>query len=149
MKVTRQARGARGLSPRVRGKLQYKSGGDPKGGSIPACAGEAGGVKESCCLREVYPRVCGGSDAAAKILLPSGGLSPRVRGKPPSAAPIPTMRRSIPACAGEAPSTTPPSRNRKVYPRVCGGSGGEGYGKPSALGLSPRVRGKRPFLLYR
>ena len=114
----------KGLSPRVRGKCR----GIPLPGlnqrSIPACAGEAGGVPHSggrgagsipACAGEayravsspqrsgVYPRVCGGSPGyplTPGIFL---GLSPRVRGKRASPPPSQEYPRSIPACAGEAP----------------------------------------------
>ena len=50
--------------------------------------------------------------------------------------------RSIPACAGEAStSTLPPSRDA-VYPRVCGGSVRTRGARTGDGGLSPRVRGK-------
>ena len=49
----------------------------------------------------VYPRVCGGTEAAMTPRQRPKGLSPRVRGNPRfSIRPIPEDR-SIPACAGE------------------------------------------------
>ena len=55
--------------------------------SIPACAGEPmiGEVMEA--LGTVYPRVCGGTDALEGNRGQTGGLSPRVRGNPPSLSP--------------------------------------------------------------
>ena len=50
-------------------------------GSIPACAGEAAAFLCPQGLAEVYPRVCGGSAAAARRRSLMLGLSPRVRGK--------------------------------------------------------------------
>ena len=48
---------------------------------------------------------------------------------------------SIPAYAGEPPGQGIGIRNRKVYPRVCGGT--ESLVVPAAAleGLSPRMRG--------
>ena len=50
-----------GLSPRVRGNLGRKGQIAHGNGSIPACAGEPVRKGEPECLREVYPRVCGGT----------------------------------------------------------------------------------------
>ena len=50
-----------GLSPRVRGKRCAVHNAGQQLRSIPACAGEAGGVGWRCACRQVYPRVCGGS----------------------------------------------------------------------------------------
>ena len=51
------------------------------------------------------------------------------------------VKGSIPACAGE-PSTKAAAIPRAVvYPRVCGGTQGDGLKGDLARGLSPRVRG--------
>ena len=50
-------------------------------GSIPACAGEAGGRWLRAVRVWVYPRVCGGSGRAFSASGKFLGLSPRVRGK--------------------------------------------------------------------
>ena len=78
---TAPRRGQRvGLSPRVRGNpIDLR----PAGAmlrSIPACAGEPLSIR--CCpaSSKVYPRVCGGTAAAASPHLAHQGLSPRVRG---------------------------------------------------------------------
>ena len=50
-----------GLSPRVRGN-PLVLGIEPDGnGSIPACTGEPGSAGRACRIREVYPRVYGGT----------------------------------------------------------------------------------------
>ena len=71
-----------GLSPRVRGKPFFDEWAGVVGGSIPACAGEAGRRLACGVIGWVYPRVCGGSGPAIIFTSPAGGLSPRVRGKP-------------------------------------------------------------------
>ena len=48
---------------------------------------------------------------------------------------------TIPACAGEPPSTPPPSPSVRDYPRVCGGTALAGHHSTRRWGLSPRVRG--------
>ena len=70
----------KGLSPRVRGNPIPPAHHAAPGGSIPACAGEPTASSRSHPVREVYPRVCGGT-----VVMPvqhdgTRGLSPRVRG---------------------------------------------------------------------
>ena len=93
-------------------------------------------------LARVYPRVCGGSSVALPRPCQRYGLSPRVRGKPPTDAPGHPRRRSIPACAGEAYRRRQKRHWRPVYPRVCGGSSRRRRPSATPAGLSPRVRGK-------
>ena len=54
---------------------------------------------------------------------------------------------SIPACAGEPEHGGMVRRRRRVYPRVCGGTGNAVVDTDSAEGLSPRVRGNRQPLM--
>ena len=92
---------ATGLSPRGRGKLGMCPPSIMTGGSIPAWAGETtfcGGPTGWCW---VYPRVGGGNGGAAGGGRRRGGLSPRGRGKPVTESACSTLRRSIPAWAGE------------------------------------------------
>ena len=71
-----------GLSPRVRGNREYGRDSFASRRSIPACAGEPIPPDHFLCKRQVYPRVCGGTDVAALRSLRNSGLSPRVRGNP-------------------------------------------------------------------
>ena len=86
--------------------------------------------------------MCGGSTAADPLNVANPGLSPRVRGKPPTANCCAGDARSIPACAGEAGRHGKPFGLGEVYPRVCGGSKSGMEAIAKAEGLSPRVRGK-------
>ena len=89
----------------------------------------------------VYPRVCGGTYIGYCRVRMASGLSPRVRGNPGSIVKGEKGERSIPACAGEPFRPPAASPRTRVYPRVCGGTGGRlRYLRP-ATGLSPRVRG--------
>ena len=90
-----------GLSPRVRGNLLQLPRRGVGVGSIPACAGEPGNLRDSIRVLRVYPRVCGGTDPPAMDWTRAAGLSPRVRGNPPYPRSKASSRRSIPACAGE------------------------------------------------
>ena len=111
-----------GLSPRVRGKLDGDIAGGGRGGSIPACAGEAEYQHRQFLLYAVYPRVCGGSRRGTELAAGADGLSPRVRGKPTHMGGGVPASGSIPACAGEANSALAIASIPAVYPRVCGGS---------------------------
>ena len=132
-----------GLSPRVRGNHHTMVHQPGKGRSIPACAGEPSGAFFAARQLKVYPRVCGGTSGLRCKTARPAGLSPRVRGNPLQRRGRGNHQRSIPACAGEpwnCPTTTPCAR---VYPRVCGGTGGGWYEWVHESGLSPRVRGNR------
>ena len=113
---------AAGLSPRVRGNLAEPSDAGRLDGSIPACAGEPVIPFGHQDLFEVYPRVCGGTARDHRDHVVVQGLSPRVRGNLDQAQCQRGNRRSIPACAGEPPSTDSYPVRDKVYPRVCGGT---------------------------
>ena len=132
-----------GLSPRVRGNLDRKTGALQAQRSIPACAGEPGDPAVISEYMPVYPRVCGGTAEAYSSNSGYSGLSPRVRGNLRYAEQHTGKRGSIPACAGEPGRYLGSARQRPVYPRVCGGTGGGGGVQGGSGGLSPRVRGNR------
>ena len=110
-------------------------------GSIPACAGEPATPYVRPPLRTVYPRVCGGTVCRLHPSIISRGLSPRVRGNPVVVAATEGPCRSIPACAGEPRANSPEALDRRVYPRVCGGTNTSRWLSLYVRGLSPRVRG--------
>ena len=140
----RVRRGVRpGLSPRVRGNRIGMPGATCRARSIPACAGEPQATQSASVIREVYPRVCGGTPGDPVRVGHPRGLSPRVRGNRPYAHPEQRRNRSIPACAGEPFSFPPPNRRIAVYPRVCGGTLSKSSRTSGSQGLSPRVRGNR------
>ena len=134
---------AYGLSPRVRGNPVQMDVVLVLQGSIPACAGEpiAWAVRRRA--RAVYPRVCGGTAHLDIQVVPSNGLSPRVRGNPGLLTPASVSAGSIPACAGEPSSKRGWSVRTTVYPRVCGGTPAGRTQTPAEYGLSPRVRGNQ------
>ena len=59
------------------------------------------------------------------------GLSPRGRGKPPKGDYNGQDVRSIPAWAGETHNNALKCMYSEVYPRVGGGNGNRGTGKPN------------------
>ena len=111
-----------GLSPPVRGNLQFSIEVGSDRGSIPACAGEPGLSQSLIARSTVYPRLCGGTGITLLAGWLSVGLSPPVRGNHPGCAGDPPLRRSIPACAGEPPAAPFCPDFPPVYPRLCGGT---------------------------
>ena len=73
-----------GLSPRVRGNLQPRQVRHSQLRSIPARAGEPRIDTLQMCMYAVYPRACGGTANSRSISAMKYGLSPRVRGNPPT-----------------------------------------------------------------
>ena len=132
-----------GLSPRVRGNLGRLIRRSVGLRSIPACAGEPYDAAGPSSSPWVYPRVCGGTRAAALSASPPSGLSPRVRGNRCGLWRGLCRRGSIPACAGEPTWNPPTIPTAAVYPRVCGGTILLNRPKSKVEGLSPRVRGNR------
>ena len=130
-----------GLSPRMRGNLPAVTctGGSPR--SIPAYAGEPCLSVGNALVGEVYPRVCGGTVAAADGYDLVCGLSPRMRGNRGQATVISRVVWSIPAYAGEPKKRGCCSLVSAVYPRVCGGTFLRVAAARFCPGLSPRMRG--------
>ncbi len=113
--------------------------------SIPACAGEPTSNIRNGRKARVYPRLCGGTDREKPSDSADSGLSPPVRGNLDPAANRRQREGSIPACAGEPATTTPPTSSQRVYPRLCGGTQPAAGGGGRYRGLSPPVRGNLPF----
>ena len=130
-----------GLSPRLRGNLDYLLRKTVFVGSIPAPAGEPQSAPRTAPRTAVYPRACGGTRPVHSKVKGRQGLSPRLRGNHRKGEYDGLLFRSIPAPAGEPSGPYRSSRHCKVYPRACGGT----WGKPLLTffrqGLSPRLRG--------
>ena len=130
-----------GLSPRVRGNPAELVDRGVDHGSIPACAGEPRPIRSTTTTIGVYPRVCGGTSIINGMPIHNLGLSPRVRGNRHGGVRADLRAGSIPACAGEPIALACRGRWRRVYPRVCGGTGTMRVAWRRSSGLSPRVRG--------
>ena len=116
--------------------------------SIPACAGEPSWCWRSSGLTRVYPRLCGGTYAPLWKNFLSSGLSPPVRGNLAGPFSCGGRGRSIPACAGEPGPDSISRWDRRVYPRLCGGTTAAHDANGYEDGLSPPVRGNlNDFLL--
>ena len=132
-----------GLSPRLRGNRQIDRCISCRMWSIPALAGEPDLRVHRARASRVYPRACGGTPCWASVAEPLSGLSPRLRGNLPGAAPSATPLRSIPALAGEPKSAAYNRRVYAVYPRACGGTSPVPTWTKGVPGLSPRLRGNQ------
>ena len=111
--------------------------------SNPARAGEPPTLPQQNPAVKVYPRACGGTFTTTDATAYTQGLSPRVRGNPEWTTRRAGRSRSIPARAGEPPSTALRDFSHEVYPRVCGGTNSNPSNAAGSFGLSPRVRGNR------
>ena len=85
--------------------------------------------------------MCGGTATSSLPCQYSAGLSPRVRGNPPSGPLVCWRNRTIPACAGEPLTLAIHLAEYGDYPRVCGGTLLFENAVKGEPGLSPRVRG--------
>ena len=109
-----------GSSPRVRGTGNNLLGDGRRVRFIPACAGNRSLVVSQIRLTSVHPRVCGeqvGGDCGCRCCC---GSSPRVRGTVRKFGSKRTVRRFIPACAGNSPRQSSAPGLPTVHPRVCG-----------------------------
>ena len=127
----------------MRGNRSRRASASAGHGSIPAHAGEPGGISDCPRRRWVYPRACGGTAVSRSAETGSGGLSPRMRGNRCAVSPMAGGRRSIPAHAGEPAISNYPGWGTEVYPRACGGTLNYQFLRRSNGGLSPRMRGNR------
>ena len=130
-----------GLSPRLRGNAVHRLRSAFLSGSIPALAGERERMISHCGTPWVYPRACGGTaiNGLGSRLRP--GLSPRLRGNAIRYFGQRHKYGSIPALAGERSACPSSARQRRVYPRACGGTEKIASRSTRLLGLSPRLRG--------
>ena len=87
--------------------------------------------------------MCGGTVINLARKLAEEGLSPRVRGNLSGDQLVRPGMGSIPACAGEPPTSQRSMTAARVYPRVCGGTSRTVSPGSVNSGLSPRVRGNR------
>ena len=132
-----------GSSPRVRGKHHGPPRPGPRARLIPACAGKTVSSSARLSRRRAHPRVCGENVHDAYENAMQMVSSPRVRGKRGIWLGGCRGAGLIPACAGK---TLPPAimfTRFRAHPRVCGENSGVFSAVVTAVGSSPRVRGKR------
>ncbi len=131
-----------GRSPRGRGRPAANPIASLPRRSIPAWAGETEVPPAWVSSKMVDPRVGGGDTPHHHHQGPTGGRSPRGRGRPASAPPRGRWRRSIPAWAGETTAEMRASRTSTVDPRVGGGDNWSAESAKWNPGRSPRGRGR-------
>ena len=130
-----------GLSPHARGNHWVLALVDQGKRSIPARAGQPCTCRWPCSCRPVYPRTRGATRYTTSGTYMSSGLSPHARGNHCVPEGIASFVRSIPARAGQPPSTAPRMSTAAVYPRTRGATGAAALGRPRSKGLSPHARG--------
>ena len=130
-----------GLSPPTRGIPPPPRQAASRPGSIPAYAGDPYGPSPKRRPLEVYPRLRGGSAAAAWFALFGIGLSPPTRGIPRRAPQSVLRQGSIPAYAGDPLGSAVSANRWRVYPRLRGGSYKAVSRSSPKRGLSPPTRG--------
>jgi len=130
-----------GSSPRVRGTALALDVAFLRGRFIPACAGNRPTTRGQLASRPVHPRVCGEQAMSGVVSVEAVGSSPRVRGTAPAPCLARSMRRFIPACAGNSGTVWGCPTRWPVHPRVCGEQPVRGRKRWSFCGSSPRVRG--------
>ena len=130
-----------GLSPRLRGNQIIPGKPFFRDGSIPAPAGEPAPASTPSMCWTVYPRACGGTYPYFSAFSPIDGLSPRLRGNLGQDPVTFSVKRSIPAPAGEPLTAIRPPAASRVYPRACGGTQASTGRAAVKYGLSPRLRG--------
>ena len=112
--------GGSGSSPRGRGTLIRRCRGGGRRRFIPARAGNASRPVPGPVPLAVHPRAGGERSTALTMRARSSGSSPRGRGTRGPLRPISTVRRFIPARAGNAPSGSRYWVSAPVHPRAGG-----------------------------
>ena len=136
-----------GLSPRGRGNRQTACTRFRRNRSIPAWAGEPLVLYYRTDMKQVYPRVGGGTMNSWANSHCLWGLSPRGRGNRVDRYGPVLASGSIPAWAGEPPQPGAIVHSEWVYPRVGGGTASTRAALAQDVGLSPRGRGNLALTL--
>ncbi len=130
-----------GPSPRARGSPRYPELAEAFYGSIPACAGQSSTSCQRPRRNSVHPRVRGAVPWSAQQHRQRSGPSPRARGSHSSCVLTSSVIGSIPACAGQSPTSDPRLDSKGVHPRVRGAVAGRASDRAGGSGPSPRARG--------
>mgnify|MGYP000900133923 CR=1 FL=1 len=141
--------GARGSSPRGRGKRSWRPRRAWCGRLIPARAGKTLLATPQANLGRAHPRA-GGENAQGHILTRSfEGSSPRGRGKHGRSLENVLLPGLIPARAGKTTTSPRYLLASRAHPRAGGENCYPCPRQPRAGGSSPRGRGKRTVRAYR
>ncbi len=115
----------------------------PRGGSIPAHAGQPLHGCFSTPLARVDPRACGAAGSRKQRSSDGRGRSPRMRGSHGLSDGRSLWFGSIPAHAGQPGRRARRARAAGVDPRACGAAPTSHAPTVTTLGRSPRMRGSR------
>ncbi len=132
-----------GPSPLTRGSLDLQDVAPGVMGSIPAHAGQPHRASFSRTLRGVHPRSRGAATTPRTSGSRARGPSPLTRGSPFSRAPAGADPGSIPAHAGQPPSSLTALPGKRVHPRSRGAATNLGPAAGYIVGPSPLTRGSR------
>ena len=94
------------------------------------------------CETADHPRACGANGTSSMATSQATGSSPRVRGKRPMRHTMPSLRRIIPARAGQTGLSHASACYASDHPRACGANVIWRGVRSGPYGSSPRVRGK-------
>ena len=132
-----------GSSPRVRGKPHPRTRLRHRQRIIPASAGQTSRCPTYTTRWTDHPRECGANRQSILRSQSLTGSSPRVRGKLPVGMGSGSLRRIIPASAGQTRAYEPLGPFVADHPRECGANWLSISHCRRIDGSSPRVRGKR------
>ena len=136
-------RGIGGSSPRARGTLLHRWHDDLMFRFIPARAGNTARRTRSRSASAVHPRARGEHDGADYHVKHGGGSSPRARGTRDDHEERRTIRRFIPARAGNTHHGISSRSQPPVHPRARGEHSHGVCVEQEVVGSSPRARGTR------
>ena len=132
-----------GSSPRLRGTPPRPEIGKTPGRFIPAPAGNTNACNCNRKRKSVHPRACGEHVNQEVSQHEVHGSSPRLRGTLVQADDSNSMRRFIPAPAGNTTRSVLIMSLPPVHPRACGEHAPNQEKDLSKVGSSPRLRGTR------
>ena len=135
-----------GSSPRLRGTLDARSDAGSTVRFIPAPAGNACQKTNLSPPPPVHPRACGERQWLRSCQAATCGSSPRLRGTQQKARLDRSVRRFIPAPAGNALKVDACWGEITVHPRACGERTIDPAQSTRCVGSSPRLRGTRQRL---
>ncbi len=110
----------RGSPPRMRGKVEKRSGSTINMGITPAYAGKRGKPVHINSGYRDHPRVCGEKSVGQHTEGGGRGSPPRMRGKVAAVDVVGHIDGITPAYAGKSWSRRAESRKKRDHPRVCG-----------------------------
>ncbi len=131
-----------GSSPRMRGKQYHLEQRARETRIIPAHAGQTIWKPRPPRIRWDHPRACGANPVPYRLHVVVGGSSPRMRGKRSGGKSSRSIRRIIPAHAGQTLRILPRGFTATDHPRACGANSRAPNAISDPFGSSPRMRGK-------